>query len=86
MFTLAFIRATAERGVKTFAQSLGAVLAANGLGLISTDWVATLSTAGMAALLSILTSIGSDQLTGTGPSLTNAEHLPGHVTDMDDPA
>lgn len=74
----AFIRATLERAVKTFAQTLVAVL---GLGLtdvISVDWKGALSAAAAGALLSILTSIGSDWVTtGAGPSLVDAEVLVG---------
>lgn len=73
MFTLAFIRASLERAVKTFAQAAAALLVGDGAGLLSVDWVGVLSVAGMAAVVSLLTSIGSDALTGGGPSLTNAE-------------
>ena len=73
MTTLAFWKATAERGVKTFAQTLAALLVADGTDLLNSAWVARLSVAGMAALVSVLTSVGSDAATGGGPSLTNAE-------------
>lgn len=52
----------AIRAVKTFAQTLGAMLTAAGTGLLDTDWLTSLSVAGMAALLSILTTIGGDYL------------------------
>lgn len=73
MWTLAFWRAAAERAIKTFAQTLAALLVADGTGLLDSAWVARLSVAGMAALVSLLTSVGSDVATGDGPSLTNAE-------------
>lgn len=69
----AFWKATAERAVKTFAQSLAALLLADGTGLLDSQWVPRLSVAGMAALVSVLTSVGSDAATGDGPSLTNSE-------------
>lgn len=75
IWTLAFWKAAAERGIKTFAQTAAALLLANGTGLIDTAWATVASVAGMAALVSLLTSIGSDALTGDGPSLTNAETL-----------
>lgn len=69
MWTLAFWKATAERAVKTFAQSLLAVMAADGFGLLNADWVARLSAAGMAAVLSVLSSLASSGVNGPGPSL-----------------
>ena len=62
MFTQHFWTATAERAVKTFAQSLFALLSAAQLGLLDVDWVTTLSTAGMATLLSVLTSVGGARI------------------------
>jgi len=58
MFTVDFWRFTTERAVKSFAQSLLAVLSVGGLGLFDVDWLAALSTAGMATVLSVLTSLG----------------------------
>jgi hypothetical protein len=59
MFGTYFWKSTAERAVKAFAQSLMAVLSASTLGLLDVDWVACLSTAGMATLLSVLSSVAS---------------------------
>lgn len=73
MFSILFWRATIERAVKTFAQSAAALLVGNGTGLLDTDWVGVLSVSGLAAVVSVLTSVGSDALTGNGPSITNAE-------------
>ena len=75
IFTLAFWKAATERAVKTFAQALAALLVAGGTGILDTEWTAAASVAGMAAVVSLLTSIGSDVLTGNGPSLTNSEHV-----------
>lgn len=71
--TTAFWRATAERSIKTFAQTLAALLVADGTDLLAADWPGRLSVAGMAALVSILTSIASDAATGDGPSLGGGE-------------
>ncbi|MFD9790090.1 holin [Streptomyces sp. NPDC059070] len=70
MFTKAFWKATAERAIRTFAQSLAAVLAAGATSLLDVDWKAALATAGMATLLSVLMAIGSSGLGRPGPGLT----------------
>src|SRR5690349_21520016 len=75
MFTLAFWRATAERAVKTFAQGLAALLVADGTDLLTTNWGDRLSVAGMAAVVSVLTSVASGPVGASGPSLGNAETL-----------
>jgi len=58
MWTKAFWRDLAERGIRTFCQSAAAALTAAGTGLIDTDWVGVLSIAGMAGVVSALTSMG----------------------------
>lgn len=65
MFTLAFWRDLAVRALKTFAQALGALLLADGTDLLNTDWGGRLSAAGMAALLSALTTLASGAVTGS---------------------
>lgn len=76
MFNLAFWKASAERAVKTFAQVLGALLVADPVaGILDIDWGQALSVAGLGAVVSLLTSIGSTA-TGGSPSLTNSERLP----------
>lgn len=69
-----FLKDTVERAVRTFAQAELAVLVADGTGLFNTNWLAGVSTAGMAALLSILTSFGSSVVNpnGTASMLTLA--------------
>lgn len=59
MFTRHFLAQLAERAVKTFAQALAAALIADGTDVLNTAWSDRLSVAGMAALLSVLTSIAS---------------------------
>ena len=61
MFSSYFWKATAERAVKAFAQSLLAILGAGSIGLLDVDWPTSLSTAGMATLPSSVASsrIGS---------------------------
>ena len=66
-----FAKATIERAVKTFAQTLAALLVADGTDLLGTAWSDRLSVAGMAAVVSVLTSVGSGFVGGTGPSIAN---------------
>lgn len=54
-----YLKELAERAIKTFCQALAATLTAGAVDVISVPWVGALSTAAMAALLSVLTSIGS---------------------------
>ncbi|WP_371650866.1 MULTISPECIES: holin [unclassified Streptomyces] len=70
MFTKAFWKATAERAIRTFAQSLAAVLTAGATNLFDVDWKAALATAGLATLLSVLMAVGSSSLGRPGPGLT----------------
>lgn len=69
IFTKAFGLATFERAVKTFAQTLAALLLADGTDLLTTNWATALSVAGMAAVISVLTSVGSGAVGESGPSL-----------------
>jgi hypothetical protein len=62
MLTTRFWKATAERAVKSFAQSLLALLSAGSVGLLQVNWMVSLSTAGMAGLLSVLSSVGSSRI------------------------
>ncbi|MFI1393912.1 holin [Streptomyces sp. NPDC020681] len=70
MFTADFWKATAERAIRTFAQSLVAVLAAGATDLFDVDWPAALATAGLATLLAVLTAIGAAKAGRPGPGLT----------------
>lgn len=59
MFTKTFWKDTAERAVKTFAQSMAAVLTAGVTGVLDVDWMNALSVSLLATLVSVLTSVGS---------------------------
>lgn len=59
MFTKRFWKGAFERAVKTFAQGAAALLVANATGIVDADWKAAASVAGLAAVVSILTSVGS---------------------------
>lgn len=66
--TKAFWAATAERAIKTFAQTeLGTFIV--GASITNIDWQAGLGIGGTAVVASILTSIVTDGITGTGPGL-----------------
>lgn len=65
LLTREFWAAAAERAVKTVAQTIVAVVGVAGTGLLSVDWVQTLSVAAAAGLASVLTSIAdADRVAG----------------------
>lgn len=61
--TPAFWRGTSERAIKTFCQSLLAVLATGAVGILDVDWAGALSAAALATLVSLLTSISQPDFT-----------------------
>ncbi|MGQ0775456.1 MAG: holin [Pseudonocardiales bacterium] len=70
MFTYQFWRLAFERAFKTFAQTLVALFSAGGIGLLNAPWLTAVSAAGMAAMLSLLTSLASEPWGARGtPSL-----------------
>lgn len=62
-----FWAGTAERALKTFAQSLLGVLMGGASGLLDVDWVAALSVAGLATVGSVLTSVATPDFTAGVP-------------------
>ena len=91
MWTKSFALAVLERAVKTFAQAAAALLTASGIGLLDADWLQILSVAGMAAVVSVLTSVGTGAATDGSPSLGNVETVaewstydPQHAAEIDD--
>jgi hypothetical protein len=74
MLNAFFWKCTLERAVKSFAQSLLAILGVGSVGVLDVAWLTALSTAGMAALLSVLTSVASARVGSEGdPSLVRSE-------------
>lgn len=67
MWTKAFWKGTGERAVKTFFQSFVAVIGVTGIGttmgLGQVSWVADVSVASLAAILSVATSVGNADFT-----------------------
>jgi r1t holin len=74
MWSTAFWKAAAERAIKTAAQALIAVMTADGFDLLDADWKARLLSAGLATLLSLLSSVVSAGAGNPGPSLST-EHV-----------
>jgi len=72
VFTRSFLKGAVERAVKTFAQSAVAVLSADVAGLLDVDFVQLASVAGLAALVSVFTSVA------------NPDFVAGHVADESD--
>ena len=62
-----FWRGAAERAIKTFCQSLLAVLATGAVGILDVEWVGALSAAALATLVSLLTSISQPDFTAGAP-------------------
>lgn len=63
IWTKAFWKGAAERGIKTFAATLAALLSANGIGVLDVDWAQALSVSGLATVVSLLIAIGNADFT-----------------------
>lgn len=74
MWTLAFLKATAERVIATAAETLLALLVVDGFGVTDLTTGATWSVVGLAALATVLKSVISATSDGN-PSAFNAERL-----------
>jgi hypothetical protein len=76
LFSRAFLFATVERAVRTFAASLASLLTASGAGILETDWGEKFSVAGMAAVVTVLLAISGGTFgKGDGPSFIGQEKL-----------
>lgn len=60
MINTNFVKDVAERAVKTFLQTLAALIGASQFDWLATNWLEMLSTAGIAALASVLSSLASE--------------------------
>jgi hypothetical protein len=76
MFTdSSFWRGSLERALKTFAQTLAALIGANAVNVIDIDWPALAGISATAAVVSVLTSVASYNVGAAGPSLGFEEEL-----------
>ena len=67
-----WIKAALIRAVKTFAQTMTALIGTGAVGFTDLDWLKILSVSGVAALLSLLTSIaGLPELDADGQNADN---------------
>ena len=66
IWTAAFWRDTAERAIKTAAQTLAGTFGGDAVGLFDIDWSTSLSVTAGAVVLSVLMSVGSDAVTRRG--------------------
>ena len=62
MWTRAFWKDSAERSIKTFAQTAVSFLVIGTTGVLEVNWEQIVSVSGIAALASVLTSIASDRV------------------------
>ena len=84
LFSRAFLLATLERAIRSFAASLASLLTASGTGLVDTDWGEKFSVAAMAAVVTVLFAVGGGTFgKGDGPSFAGREKL---TTGTPDPA
>ena len=80
LFSKAFLLATLERAIRSFAASLASLLTAAGTGLLDTSWFEKISVAGMAALVTILFAVAGGTFgKGDGPSFIGEERLKGEA-------
>lgn len=70
-----FFNSALERALKTFAQTLAALIGANAVNVIDIDWPALAGISATAAVVSVLTSIASYNVGAPGPSLGFEEEL-----------
>lgn len=82
MFSKAFLKGAAERALKTFAQALVAYLTAGATGIVDVDWGRAASIAGLATVLSVLTSIISSGLSSPAGSPSLVMDRPTDVVNL----
>ena len=69
MWTTQFWKATAERAVRTAAQTFAATIIVGATGVLDADWTTAGSVTALTTLLSVLTSVAAGAASGTdGPS------------------
>jgi hypothetical protein len=87
LFSRAFLLATVERAIRSFAASLASLLTAAGTGLLDTNWFEKFSVSGMAALVTMLLAVAGGTFgKGDGPSFIGQERLKGGTPSPATPA
>ncbi len=76
MFEKKFLIASGERALKTFFQTLVALLGTDATGLVNVDILASLQIAVWASVLSVLSSFASASVGKPGPSLVGESTEP----------
>lgn len=76
MFEKKFLIASGERALKTFFQTLVALLGTDATGLVNVDILASLQIALYASVLSVLSSFASASIGKPGPSLVGESTEP----------
>ena len=76
IWSVTFWKACAERALATFAQTLGAVIGVDLIGIHVIDWPTVLAIAATAALLSVLKSVAVGATTDGSPAIGGTEVLP----------
>ncbi|WP_347031714.1 holin [Brevibacterium paucivorans] len=71
----AFWTATAERAIKTAAQSLITLIGTDAVGILAIDWAQILSVTATMTLLSVLTSVASGPIGEPGPGMMSGEAI-----------
>ena len=85
--TKSFWAGVAERSLKTAAQTLIAVIGTGTLGILDVDWLTALSVAGLATILSVLTSVAQPEFVAgeTDATPVPADYEPQHRAHPDGP-
>ena len=82
MFTQTFWKSAVERAIRTFCQTLVAVVGASRFDWMSADWQTLLITSGIAAGLSVLTSIAGINIGDKGSASVAVTEIPTSVQKM----
>ena len=76
MFTQTFWKSTIERAIRTFCQTLVAIAGASQFDWMSADWQTLLITSGIAAGLSVLTSVAGVNIGDKGSASVTVTEIP----------
>lgn len=79
MFTQTFWKSAIERAIRTFCQTLVAVVGAAQFDWMSADWQSLLVTSGIAAGLSVLTSVAGVNVGEKGSASVTVTEIPKNI-------